>query len=93
MSRARGELTLAAALASLCPQVEGSMPPSGPSRVPAVLRRPTGGQHLPGAPTWSRAEDRRTGPSRTGAPSSVPRIVTPVDEVAVAAGAHLTGPC
>ena len=60
MSRARGELTLAAALASLCPQVEGSMPPSGPSRVPAVLWRPSGGQHLPGAPTWSRAEDTRT---------------------------------
>jgi hypothetical protein len=57
--------------------VEGSMPPPGPSRVPAVLQTPTGAEHLSSL-TWRRAyrcPRRRTGNHGNGG-----------DEVAVPTG-------
>lgn len=54
--------TLAAAPAARLPAGE-ALPPPGPSRVPAVQRCPTRGQHLYERPTWSWTPDtRRRGP-------------------------------
>lgn len=57
---------------------EGSMPPPGPSRVPAVLRWPTSGQH----PRRRAHMVAGAGRTRRVQVPSVQRVMTPGDEVA-----------